>query len=94
VNIYEFTPGFIHNKTIVSDDEKAIVGTANFDYRSFYLHFENGVWLYGSKAVLQAKESFENALSRSQRVTKEQIEETPWGKRLICSLLKVFAPLF
>ncbi|MDR2532408.1 MAG: cardiolipin synthase [Oscillospiraceae bacterium] len=93
VNVYEFTPGFIHNKTIVSDDEKAIVGTANFDYRSFYMHFENGVWLYGSKAVMQAKSSFENALALSRKVTREQIEETPFGRRLMCSLLKVFAPL-
>jgi len=94
VNIYEFTPGFMHNKTIVSDDEKAIVGTANFDYRSFYQHFENGVWLYGSKAVMQAKSSFEDALTLSHRVTQEQIEDTPFGKKLLCSLLKVFAPLF
>ena len=93
VNIYEFTPGFMHNKTIVSDDEKAIVGTANFDYRSFYLHFENGVWLYGAKAVLQAKESFEDALALSDLVTREQLAETSWIKKLICSLLKVFAPL-
>ncbi|MCL2637005.1 MAG: cardiolipin synthase [Oscillospiraceae bacterium] len=94
VEIYEFTPGFIHNKTIISDDEKAIVGTANFDYRSFYLHFENGVWLYGSKAVLQAKSSFENSLAQSRMVTWEQIENTPFGRRLLCSLLQVFAPLF
>ncbi|MCL2109216.1 MAG: cardiolipin synthase [Oscillospiraceae bacterium] len=93
IEIYEFIPGFIHNKTIVSDDEKAIVGTANFDYRSFYLHFENGVWLYGSKAVIQAKKSFEEVLAKSRRVTWRQIEETPFGKRLVCSLLKVFAPL-
>ncbi|MCL2018670.1 MAG: cardiolipin synthase [Oscillospiraceae bacterium] len=93
VNIYEYSPGFIHNKTIVSDDEKAIVGTANFDFRSFYLHFENGVWLYGSKAVMQAKASFENALSQSNMVTLAQIENTPFAKQLLCSLLKVFAPL-
>jgi cardiolipin synthase len=93
VEIYEYAPGFIHNKTIVSDDEKAIVGTANFDYRSFYLHFENGVWLYGSKAVLQAKASFMNSLAQSRKVTMEQIMATPFGRRLLCSLLQVFAPL-
>jgi cardiolipin synthase len=93
VNIYEYAPGFIHNKTIISDDEKAIVGTANFDYRSFYLHFENGVWLYGSRAVLQAKACFKNALAQSRKVTQKQIDETPFGRRLACSLLQVFAPL-
>jgi cardiolipin synthase len=93
IGIYEFTPGFIHAKTIVSDDEKAIVGTANFDYRSFYLHFENGVWIYGAKSVLGAKKSFEEALVLSRRVTIKEIMETPFHKRLMCSVLKVFAPL-
>jgi cardiolipin synthase len=93
VGIYEFTPGFIHAKTIVSDDEKAIVGTANFDYRSFYLHFENGVWIYGAKSVLQAKKSFEEALAVSRQVTLEEVLDTPFRKQLMCSVLKVFAPL-
>ena len=46
VEIYEFTHGFMHTKMIISDNSTAIVGTCNFDFRSFYLHFENGVWLY------------------------------------------------
>ena len=36
VQIYEYTPGFIHAKSIVCDDECAVVGTINFDYRSLY----------------------------------------------------------
>ena len=36
VRIYEFTPGFLHEKQILSDDECAVVGTINFDYRSLY----------------------------------------------------------
>ena len=43
VRIYEYTPGFIHAKMFVADDEVGVVGTANMDYRSFYLHFECGV---------------------------------------------------
>lgn len=93
VKIYEFTPGFMHTKTIVSDDETAIVGTANFDYRSFYLHFENGVWLYGSKAVLQAKESFLRVISGSTEITEEYINNISFWKKLLSSMLKVFAPL-
>lgn len=41
VHIYEYTPGFIHAKTMVCDDEYAIVGTINLDYRSLYLHLED-----------------------------------------------------
>ena len=43
VRIFQYTPGFIHAKTVVVDDKVATVGTINFDYRSLYLHFECGV---------------------------------------------------
>ena len=44
VHIYEYKPGFIHAKNVISDDECAICGTINTDYRSFYLHYECGVF--------------------------------------------------
>ena len=46
VRIYEYTPGFVHAKIFTSDDEKAVVGTINLDYRSLYLHFECAAFLY------------------------------------------------
>lgn len=57
VRIYEYTPGFLHAKQMVSDDKVAVVGTVNFDFRSFYLHFECGIWTYGSSAVQDVKMS-------------------------------------
>ncbi len=93
VMIYEFIPGFIHTKMIISDDSTAIVGTCNFDYRSFYLHFENGVWMYGSKAVNEARDSFLNSLSVSKQMTDDIFKNISFGRRLLRSLLKVLAPL-
>ena len=93
VKIYEFIPGFIHTKMIISDDSTAIVGTCNFDYRSFYLHFENGVWMYKSKAVTQARDSFLNSLSVSEQVSEKIFENLSFSRRLLRSLLKVLAPL-
>ena len=51
VQIYEYVPGFVHAKTMVSDDRKAVVGTINLDYRSLYLHFEDGVYFYRNQIV-------------------------------------------
>ena len=51
VRIYEYTPGFIHSKSMLCDDEYAVVGTINFDYRSLYLHFENAVYFANCPAV-------------------------------------------
>lgn len=93
VEIYEFTPGFMHTKMIISDDSTAIVGTCNFDFRSFYLHFENGVWMYNSKAVTQAKESFLKALAVSEKITPEFFKNVTFKRRIIRSILKIFSPL-
>ena len=45
IRIYEYTPGFIHAKNFLVDDKCATVGTINLDYRSLYLHFENGIYI-------------------------------------------------
>ncbi len=55
VRIYEYTPGFVHSKVFVSDDRCAAVGTVNLDYRSLYLHFENGTYLYGSEKIAESR---------------------------------------
>ena len=58
VRIFEYKPGFIHAKNVVSDDECAICGTINTDYRSFYLHYECGVFLSEMGAVYDMKNDF------------------------------------
>lgn len=93
VKIYEYTPGFIHSKTFAVDDELAVVGTINLDYRSLYLHFECGVWLYQTQSVLEVKEDFIKTLEQCQPVTLEECRAVKWYKRLGRSILRVFAPL-
>ncbi len=46
VKIYEYTPGFIHGKVCIIDDSSALVGTVNMDFRSYYQHYECGVWMH------------------------------------------------
>lgn len=93
VRIYEYTPGFIHSKTIVSDDEIATVGTINLDYRSLYLHFECGVLLYRTSSVFDIKKDFEEILEVSTEITIEDTEDISIFMKLIRSILKVFSPL-
>ena len=49
--LYEYLPGFVHSKTFVSDDEKAVVGSINLDFRSLFLHFECGVYIYENPVI-------------------------------------------
>lgn len=92
VEIYEYTPGFIHAKVIVADDEAAVVGTANFDFRSFYLHFECGVWMYQTDALGRVVQDFDEIIQVSQKVTLQDCV-VPWYRRAVRAVLRVFAPL-
>ncbi|MBD7912424.1 MULTISPECIES: cardiolipin synthase [Clostridium] len=93
IKIYEYTPGFIHSKTFVSDDSVGTVGTINLDYRSLYLHFECGVFLYKTKSVMQIKKDYLNMLEISQRITLEDTKKIKWSNRFLRSILKLLAPL-
>lgn len=93
VRIYEYTPGFVHAKTIISDDEFGVIGSINFDYRSYFLHFENGVWLYNSSAIYDCKEDFIQTLDVCHEVTYDEYMKTNAALRLMRSILNLFSPL-
>ncbi len=93
VKVYEYTPGFMHSKTFVSDDKVGVIGTINLDYRSLYLHFECGVWMYEATALDELKEDFLKTLELCQAMTKEDTKKTTWYERACRSLLRAFAPL-
>ncbi|MGI6029454.1 MAG: cardiolipin synthase [Candidatus Heteroscillospira sp.] len=92
VRIYQYTGGFMHSKTFVSDDVVATVGTTNLDYRSLYLNFECGVWMYGSRAVMQVKQDFLSTLEVCHEMGAEDCSCSGL-KRLWQEFLRVFAPL-
>ncbi|WP_343032802.1 cardiolipin synthase [Anaerotalea alkaliphila] len=93
VKIYEYTPGFIHSKTFVADGLYGVVGTINMDYRSLYLHFECGVWIYRNRALQAMEEDFRALLEVSRPIGMEDVWGTPWYRTLGRFLLRVFAPL-
>lgn len=93
VKIYEYEPGFIHSKIFVVDDIFATVGTVNLDYRSMFLHFENGVLLYDTDTVADIREDILTTQDRSIQVTVEACKRVPWPRKLLRVLLRVFAPL-
>lgn len=97
VRLYEYTGGFIHAKSYVCDDELAVVGTINMDFRSLYLHFECGVLMYGSSAVAELKKDAFETFERSTEIRPEDRIKTPvkaFFGALLDSVLRVFAPLF
>lgn len=93
VRIFEYTPGFVHGKNFAVDDIYATVGSINMDYRSMFLHFEDGVWLCGAPAVLDVKKDFLDTLAVCQEITLAQCRERSMLRRLLRAVLRVFAPL-
>ncbi len=93
VKVYTYTPGFIHSKTFVADDDTAVVGSINLDYRSLYLHYECAVWVYRSSAVKQVREDFDELLESCHLVTLEECQKTSAFKKLLSSVFRLFAPL-
>ncbi len=94
VRIFEYTPGFIHSKQFVSDDDTAIVGTINLDYRSLTHHFENAIWLYNDKSVMDVKKDFLDTLSKCREVRIEEFNESKIEELVVLPILRAFAPLF
>ena len=93
VIIYEYTPGFIHAKTFLVDGKYAVVGTINLDYRSLYLHFECGVWLYDHPVIADIRRDFLETQKKSQQVLLEETARLGWLKRLWRAVLRLAAPL-
>lgn len=93
VKIYEYTPGFVHAKVFVSDDETAVVGTINLDFRSLYLHFECGVWIHKNPVVDAIEEDFLETLKKCRQVTLEDCRRYPFLPKFAGRMLRLIAPL-
>ncbi len=93
VRIYEFTPGFIHSKNLISDDTTAVVGTVNLDYRSFFLHRECGVFLCGSEAISDIKLDFEKTLERCMEISEADLGNQSLFGRIVSAVIRFFSPM-
>lgn len=93
VKIYEYTPGFVHAKIFVSDDEKAVCGTINLDYRSLYHHFECATYMYKTSCVKDIAKDFEETLKECREVSLETIKNEKLFYKIMGGVMKVLAPL-
>ena len=93
VRIYEYEPGFIHAKVFVSDDEKAVVGTVNMDYRSLYHHFECAAYLYRNEAVYDVEKDFQETLCQCIEVDMKYYKNIFVLNRMMGRVLRLIGPL-
>ncbi|MBP3495835.1 MAG: cardiolipin synthase [Clostridia bacterium] len=93
VKVYEYKLGFNHSKLVISDDKIATVGSVNFDYRSFYLSFECGVWMYNTNTIKDILFDYNTMLTNSLPITSENCKASIFT-RLFRAILSAFSPLF
>ena len=93
VQIFEYTPGFVHAKVFVSDDTKAVVGTINLDYRSLYHHFECATYLYKTACIPEIEGDFRETLTKCREVTRETLKKEPLFIKIAGPIAKLVAPL-
>ena len=93
MQIYEFTPGFVHAKIFVADDDTATVGTINLDFRSLYLHFECGAYIYNNPVVREIEKDFQKTLKKCQSVTLTEVRNQKLTEKICGRVLRMIAPL-
>lgn len=93
VEIWEFLPGFVHAKVFVSDDDKAVVGTINLDFRSLYHHFECAAYMYKNPAVEDIERDFRETLKKCVKIPRETCMRYPFYQKVIGRALRLIAPM-
>lgn len=93
VQIYEYTPGFIHAKMFVSDDDTATVGSINLDYRSLYLHFECGAFIFNNPVIKEVEADFQKTMQLSHKVSLVEVKNRPFIMKVVGNVLRIIAPL-
>lgn len=93
VRIYEYTPGFIHAKGMLSDDRVAFAGTVNLDYRSLVHHFECGAILVGTSCLKDIRADMEHTFSVSEEISPKKAKKG-FFSRIVIAVLRIFEPLF
>ncbi|MBQ4585587.1 MAG: cardiolipin synthase [Clostridia bacterium] len=93
VKVYEYKKGFNHSKIVVVDEDFATIGSVNFDYRSFYLSFECGVWIYKSSVIQDISKDINTMISQSNQISIQDCRVNIFV-RILRGILSTIAPLF
>lgn len=92
VEILEYKPGFIHSKVIINES-CAIVGTINMDYRSFYLHYEDGLFMCNEEIIDVIYGHVQETLKVCISVDYEEWKNRPWYLKAYQYVLNLFQTL-
>ena len=93
VKVYLYADGFIHSKTVVSDGIISSVGSANFDFRSFYYNFEVTAFVYDASVATQLKTAFEEDMKKCRLLSKQEYASRSFVRKCVESAARLLSPL-
>lgn len=93
VKVYMYEKGFLHSKLMVFDDSLTLIGSVNFDSRSFEHNFEVEAFIYDHDVAEKAMDIIVEDQRFSQVVSLREWMRRPMRLRFIESLMRLFAPL-
>ncbi len=93
VKVFEYTPGFVHGKVVVSDDKTSFIGSINFDYRSLNWNYECGAYVNNKEFALSVKDDLLKTLNVSQEISLEKWTKLKPQESIVRGLLKIVCPL-
>jgi len=83
VKIYEYLPRMLHSKTIIVDGDYATIGTANLDYRSFFLNYELNIFTHNHQTCNKLQEQFYTDLTFSEEIYQKKWKNRFWAGRIL-----------
>jgi cardiolipin synthase len=93
VKVYLYQKGFLHSKLMIFDDSLTLIGSANFDTRSFEQNFEVEAFIYDAALVAEANDIFTEDQRNAEMISLREWMKRPKMRRFAESLLRLFAPL-
>ncbi len=91
--VYFYEDGFLHQKTMLVDDQYGVVSTANFDNRSFFLNFEISCVVRDKPFCAAVEKMLEGDLSESTEISIDTLENRKVWQKLATQATRLLAPL-
>jgi cardiolipin synthase len=93
VKVYRYTAGFLHQKVMLVDDEFAVVGSVNFDFRSMFINFENSVITNDKVFIAQVTTMLASDFEISCPVYMEEFKNVSLTEKIVTRAANLLAPV-
>ncbi len=93
VRFYEFYPGFLHQKVMLVDDELSVIGTANFDNRSFRLNFEISAVIFDQEFATEVSAMLAQDMETSHFVDPQELASRSFLFQVSVRIARLFSPV-